>query len=59
MFDKRDIQILEILQENGRATASDIAKEVKCVKDDILHFKGVLEKKTKHWRKASADCFWL
>ena len=29
MFDKRDIQILEILQENGRSTASDIAKEVK------------------------------
>ena len=29
MFDKRDIQILEILQENGRSTASDIAKDVK------------------------------
>tara|TARA_B100001750_G_scaffold222572_1_gene212088 strand:- start:239 stop:715 length:477 start_codon:yes stop_codon:yes gene_type:complete len=29
MFDKRDIQILEILQVNGRSTASDIAKEVK------------------------------
>ena len=28
MFDKRDIQILEILQDNGRSTASDIAKEV-------------------------------
>jgi len=28
MFDKRDIQILEILQDNGRSTASDIAKKV-------------------------------
>ena len=28
MFDKKDIQILDILQENGRSTASDIAKEV-------------------------------
>ena len=28
MFDNRDIQILEILQKNGRSTASDIAKEV-------------------------------
>ena len=28
MFDDRDIQILEILQKNGRSTASDIAKEV-------------------------------
>ena len=28
MFDNRDIQILGILQKNGRSTASDIAKEV-------------------------------
>lgn len=28
MFDERDIQILNILQENGRSTASDIAKDV-------------------------------
>ena len=28
MYDNRDIQILEILQNNGRSTASDIAKEV-------------------------------
>lgn len=28
MFDKKDIQILEILQADGRTTASDIAKEV-------------------------------
>ncbi|MBC8322890.1 MAG: Lrp/AsnC family transcriptional regulator [Candidatus Marinimicrobia bacterium] len=28
MFDNKDIQILEILQHNGRSTASDIAKEV-------------------------------
>jgi len=28
MIDSRDIQILELLQENGRATASDIAKTV-------------------------------
>ncbi len=28
MIDNRDIQILEILQKNGRSTASDIAKEV-------------------------------
>lgn len=29
MIDNRDIQILELLQENGRATASEIAKVVK------------------------------
>ena len=28
MYDNRDIQILKILQGNGRSTASDIAKEV-------------------------------
>ena len=28
MFDKKDIQILDILQADGRSTASDIAKEV-------------------------------
>jgi len=28
MFDNRDIQILKILQKDGRSTASDIAKEV-------------------------------
>jgi len=28
MIDQRDIQILELLQENGRATASEIAKTV-------------------------------
>ena len=28
MFDNRDIQIMEILQKDGRSTASDIAKEV-------------------------------
>ena len=28
-MDKVDIQILEILQKDGRATASDIAKDVK------------------------------
>jgi Lrp/AsnC family leucine-responsive transcriptional regulator len=28
MFDNRDIQILELLQKDGRSTASDIAKEV-------------------------------
>tara|TARA_B110000438_G_scaffold85901_1_gene85373 strand:- start:1242 stop:1718 length:477 start_codon:yes stop_codon:yes gene_type:complete len=28
MFDNRDLQILEILQKDGRSTASDIAKEV-------------------------------
>lgn len=28
MFDGKDIQILEILQQDGRSTASDIAKEV-------------------------------
>lgn len=28
MVDIRDIKILEILQKNGRSTASDIAKEV-------------------------------
>ena len=28
MIDDRDIQILELLQENGRATASEIAKQV-------------------------------
>ena len=28
MFDKKDIQILEILEVDGRSTASDIAKEV-------------------------------
>jgi Lrp/AsnC family leucine-responsive transcriptional regulator len=28
MFDNRDLQILEILQKDGRFTASDIAKEV-------------------------------
>ena len=28
MFDNRDIEILEILQDDGRATASDIAKKV-------------------------------
>lgn len=28
MFDNRDIKILNILQENARSTASDIAKEV-------------------------------
>ena len=28
MYDNRDIQILDILQNNGRSTASDIAKEV-------------------------------
>ena len=28
MFDARDIQILDLLQENGRATASEIAKAV-------------------------------
>ena len=28
MIDNRDIQILELLQENGRATASEIAKTV-------------------------------
>lgn len=28
MYDNRDIQILELLQENGRATASEIAKMV-------------------------------
>lgn len=28
MIDTRDIQILELLQENGRATASEIAKEI-------------------------------
>ncbi|MAD51199.1 MAG: Lrp/AsnC family transcriptional regulator [Candidatus Marinimicrobia bacterium] len=28
MFDKKDIKILEILQVDGRSTASDIAKEV-------------------------------
>ena len=29
MFDNKDIQILELLQKDGRSTASDIAKEVK------------------------------
>ena len=29
MFDSKDIQILELLQKDGRSTASDIAKEVK------------------------------
>ncbi|NQV14835.1 Lrp/AsnC family transcriptional regulator [bacterium] len=28
MIDERDIQILELLQDNGRATASEIAKEI-------------------------------
>jgi len=28
MYDNRDIQILKILQSNGRSTASDIAKEI-------------------------------
>lgn len=28
MFDGKDIQILEILQQDGRSTASDIAKEI-------------------------------
>ena len=28
MFDSKDIQILELLQKDGRSTASDIAKEV-------------------------------
>ena len=28
MVDIRDIKIMEILQKNGRSTASDIAKEV-------------------------------
>ena len=28
MIDKIDIQIIEILQDNARSTASDIAKEV-------------------------------
>ncbi len=28
MFDNRDIQILELLQKDGRSTLSDIAKEV-------------------------------
>ena len=28
MFDNRDIQILELLQKDGRSTVSDIAKEV-------------------------------
>ena len=28
MFDNRDIQILKILQKDGRSTASDIAKEI-------------------------------
>ncbi|HDY75176.1 MAG TPA: Lrp/AsnC family transcriptional regulator [Candidatus Marinimicrobia bacterium] len=28
MFDSKDIQILEILQKDGRSTASDIAKEI-------------------------------
>ena len=29
MFDSKDIQILKLLQKDGRSTASDIAKEVK------------------------------
>ena len=29
MFDSKDIQILELLQKDGRSTVSDIAKEVK------------------------------
>ena len=28
MFDKKDIKILDILQADGRSTASDIAKKV-------------------------------
>ena len=28
MFDAKDIQILELLQKDGRSTASDIAKKV-------------------------------
>jgi len=28
MFDNRDIQILDLLQKDGRATASNIAKKV-------------------------------
>ena len=50
MFDSKDIQILKLLQKDGRSTASDIAKEVKlsipAVGERIkkLIEKGIIEK---------------
>jgi len=47
MVDIRDIKILEILQKNGRSTASDIAKEVD------LSIPAVGERIKKHIEKKS------